>query len=762
MFRRIRTRLAVLYAGLFAVALAFVAIALYAVIATTAERQVRSELGASATVFDRLWTMRSRELGNAAGVLARDFGFREAVATGDPRTVESALDNLKARLGLKVAFIVNYDGSVTGTRDEGLKREAAKLWTPLDAGETSGVARLGGVPHHVVAAPILSPTLSGWVVFATPLGPSEMNSLERLSAIPIAASVVQRAAGGGWASGPEDSFIRAHLDGRPGELDSGAGVSVALVKPLHSLDPQRPAALLLRYPIALAMAPYRPLHIAMAATGLAGLLLLLLGSWRLSLSITRPISALDRAARRMEEGETVEVTVDTGDEIGRLAKSFNAMAAGIAERERRITELAFTDTLTGLPNRAFFRQHLALELAHADRARILLLCLDLDNFHAVNDALGHAAGDALLRAAAERLRSGAAGSLVARLGGDGFAIVVRAPADPAASARRFASLFAQPFELAGQSLAVTAGIGVAAGAVGLDADTLLKDAELALAQAKQEGRGAISFFETEMNARAQERHRLEADLGRALAQGELELFFQPIVALETGAIAAFEALLRWHHPERGLIAPADFIPIAEESGLIVPIGAWVAEEACRRAAAWPDPVRIAVNVSSVQFRKSGLESVVVRALAASGLAPHRLELEITESLFLESSEAVVSTLHALRGLGVRIALDDFGTGYSSLGYLQSFPFDKLKIDRTFVEPLAERHGASAIVAAIVGLGRSLGMEVTAEGVETEAQLDELRRHGCTSVQGFYFSRPVDAAAAAALLDRESGGARSAA
>jgi diguanylate cyclase (GGDEF)-like protein len=752
MFRRIRTRLAVLYAGLFAVALALVSIALYVVLATTAERQVRGELVASATVFDRLWTMRSRELGNAAGVLARDFGFREAVATGDPGTVESALDNLKARLGLRTAFIVNYDGSVTGTRDPRLRREAARLWTPLDAGETSGVAALDGVPHHIVAAPILSPTLTGWVVFATPLGPSEMQSLERLSAIPIEASVVQGGRGRGWGDGAVDAFVRSHLgDNEPAELKDGAGVSVALAKPLHSLDPGRPAALLLRYPVALAMAPYRPLQAAMALTGLAGLILLLFGSWRLSLSITRPISLLDRAARRMEAGETVEVTVETADEIGRLARSFNAMAAGIAERERRITELAFTDSLTGLPNRAFFRQHLALELRQRSAAPLVLFCLDLDSFHAVNDALGHAVGDALLRAAAERLRAGADGAFVARLGADGFAVVARGGADPALRARRLASLFAQPFELDGRSLSVSASLGVAVAEEGDDPDGLLNEAELALAQAKQEGRGAIGFFESEMNARAQARHRLEEDLAQALGRGEFELFFQPLVELEGGVIAGFEALLRWNHPERGRIGPAEFVPVAEETGVIVPVGAWVVEEACRRAAGWPGEVRVAVNVSSVQLRKSGFQAVVVRALAASGLDPHRLELEITESLFLESSEEILQTLHALRTLGVRVALDDFGTGYSSLAYLQSFPFDKIKIDRAFVEPLGRRHGARAIVAAIATLARSLGMETTAEGVEEEAQLEALRALGCTSVQGFLFSRPVDAAAAAALL-----------
>jgi diguanylate cyclase (GGDEF)-like protein len=763
-FRHLRTRLAVLYAGLFALALAFVAVALYFIVAETAQRQVRSELAASSTVFDRLWTMRSRELGNAAGVLARDFGFREAVATGDPRTIDSALDNLKARLGLRVAFIVHYDGSVAGVAEPRLRRDAAKLWTPLDAGEMSGVTSLAGVPSHVVAAPILTPTLSGWVVFATALGPEEMNALERLSAIPITARVLQKDRAGRWGPEPLDRFVRAAMaTSEPGTLLDG-GASIALAKPLHAVAGQPPAVLLLRYPMARAMRPYLPLQIAMAATGLLGLLLVLLGSWRLSLSITRPISALDRAARRMEKGETVAVAVETADEIGRLAKSFNAMAAGIAERERRITELAFTDTLTSLPNRAFFRQHLSVELRQAAhrRGRVILLCLDLDNFHGVNDALGHAAGDTLLNKVAERLRAHADEALVARLGGDGFAMATsREIPDPAVTVRRLMALLLQPFEIAGQSVAVSASIGVALGGEGTDADTLLKNAELALAQAKQEGRGGCAFFEAEMNERAQARHRLEKDLRRALPSGELELYFQPIVELETERIVCFEALLRWNHPERGQIGPTEFIPVAEETGLIVPIGIWVLEEACRKAASWPEDVRVAVNVSSVQFR-AGLQEVAIRALAASGLNPRRLEIEITESIFLESSEAILATLHSLRSLGIRIALDDFGTGYSSLSYLQSFPFDKIKIDRSFISQLLTRRGSSAIVQAIVALSKALGMETTAEGVELKEQVAELRRHGCSSVQGYFYGWPLDAAVTQALVQSQQAAVRTAA
>jgi EAL domain-containing protein (putative c-di-GMP-specific phosphodiesterase class I) len=280
---------------------------------------------------------------------------------------------------------------------------------------------------------------------------------------------------------------------------------------------------------------------------------------------------------------------------------------------------------------------------------------------------------------------------------------------------------------------------------------LLKNADLALYRAKNDGKGTFRFFEAAMDADAQERRAMEIDLHDALREGQLELFFQPLFALSQNRVTAFEALLRWNHPTRGLVSPVQFIPLAEETGLIVPIGEWVLREACRIAAGWPTHIRIAVNISPVQFRSNTLNRIVLQALTQSGLDPQRLELEITESLFIENVETTLSSLHSLRNLGVRVALDDFGTGYSSLSYLRSFPFDKIKIDRSFIEDLLAHKGATAIIKSITSLAEALGMETTAEGVESIDQLDILREQGCNQIQGYYFSRPVPEAQVNAML-----------
>jgi diguanylate cyclase (GGDEF)-like protein len=430
------------------------------------------------------------------------------------------------------------------------------------------------------------------------------------------------------------------------------------------------------------------------------------------------------------------------------------------EVEKHIAHMARHDALTELPNRVLLRERLDEALARLGQRgeTIAILCLDLDQFKAVNDTLGHPVGDVLLKAVAARI----AGCLsehdtVGRLGGDEFAIIqvgVKQPHGAKRLAQRLVEGMPEPFFVHGHRLNIGVSVGIAlAPSDGRDVNALLKSADLALYRAKAEGRNRFCFFETGMDTEAQTRRALETDLREALAKGEFQLYYQPFMNLARGEVTGFEALLRWNHPVRGQVAPAEFIPIAEETGLISPIGEWIIRQACAEAAHFPDTTRIAVNVSAVQFRSSNFVQVVLSALAAARLSPHRLELEITETVLMESSEAVLKTLHQLRGLGLRVALDDFGTGYSSLSYLSRFPFDKLKIDRSFVSGVGASSDCAAIVRAIVSLGTSLGMTITAEGVETEAQLDFVRSIGCSEAQGYILNTPLPAEEAVRIVGR---------
>jgi diguanylate cyclase (GGDEF)-like protein len=767
-FPSLRVQLAVQYAGVFALTILCLSAALFFTTERIASAAAGRQLSSSSAVFDRLWAERAQQLQQAAGLLAKDFGFRAAVATGDKATAASALDNLKRRLGLRTAFLLGTDGKASAGSDLPTAAEAEQLWYALDGGKLVGVAPIGNRPRQIVAAPVLAPQQVGWIVFAVDLDARQMRSLETLSPVPIVAGVVARQGTTGWrrVSGhfanlddADGAAISARLAaGNSTDLTLWHHSDFAVVRSLPSLDPNEPAALLLLYPHSAAKAAYRPIQWSILAFALLGLALVVLASWRTAARITRPLARLDEAAQRLAEGHRSQVVVEGSDELARLSARFNEMASQIEERERHISQLAFNDVLTGLPNRVMFLEHAALLLArqHADDVPLVLMCLDLDNFKQVNDTLGHPAGDELLCTIAQRLRDFSRDHFIARLGGDEFVVLASLPQGAAgaqAEASRLFETIGMPLTVDGHEIVPSTSIGIAIGGEdGGDVDTLLRHADLALYRAKESGRGTYCFFEQSLNERAQRRRQTEAFLRRAIERGEFELHFQPLFNLQANCICAFEALIRWNHPTRGRVSPAEFIPIAEETGLIVEIGAWAMREACRVAVTWPEAIRVAVNVSTVQFHRPGLREVVLQALAMSGLAADRLEIEITESIFLDSSDGVLQILHGLKNLGVRIALDDFGTGYSSLSYLQSFPFDKIKIDRSFIQALADRQGAAAVIKAITDLAAALGMETTGEGVEETDQLEQLKTQGCTSVQGFLFSQPVRAEAIPALFD----------
>jgi diguanylate cyclase (GGDEF)-like protein len=463
-------------------------------------------------------------------------------------------------------------------------------------------------------------------------------------------------------------------------------------------------------------------------------------------SRNEPYCAVDR----LPDGRTVAITHQPMSNGGWVALHQDITAQKRAEAE--LAYMARYDTLTGLPNRAVFLERVKEAVARARPGgdEFAILMLDLDGFKAVNDSLGHAMGDRLLKAVAERLQTLVAeGDQVARLGGDEFAIF-QPMADGGknritALANRILEVFSEAFDLAGRKVTIGASIGVTlAPADATEADSLVRNADLALYKAKSEGRNRYRFFETSMEAASRERRELEDDMRKGLAKSEFELRYQTIVDVARRACCGAEALVRWRHPERGLIAPDQFIRIAEESGMIVPLGEWILRRACADAATWPRHLKLAVNLSPSQFTQCDLLGILKSTLEETGLDPARLELEITETVLIEKNEENLAVLHALKNLGVSIVLDDFGIGYSSMRYLQDFPFDKIKIDKSFIQSMVSHADSAAIVCAIAGLGRSLDIETTGEGVETAEQLVLLRNAGCQLAQGYLFSRPVPA------------------
>ncbi len=475
----------------------------------------------------------------------------------------------------------------------------------------------------------------------------------------------------------------------------------------------------------------------------------------------------DSIRRNVALGKITRQIVDTAD--GRAIEIINqpleaggwvATIEDVTERKRsdeKIVHLAHYDALTDLPNRVLFREQLerALENVRPDQ-QLAVLYIDIDEFKSVNDALGHSVGDELLKAVAGRLRGCLGGAdVAARLGGDEFAIIqtaIKHPSDTTHLVERIYEAIRKPYDCGGHHITTDASIGIAqAPQQGADLDQLLKNADMAMYEAKADGRRTYRFFELSMDARVKTRRILELELRQAIMDGGFEVYYQPLVNLRDNKISSCEALLRWRHPKRGMISPAEFIPIAEETGLINQLGDWVLNTACIEAASWPDHIRVAVNVSPIQFKSETLALNVATALATSGLAPCRLELEITEAILIRDDEVALALLHQLRELGVRIALDDFGTGYSSLSYLQRFPFDKIKIDRCFVKDIAGPAGSSSIVQAIVNIAAASNMTTTAEGVETVPQMELLRELGCTEMQGYLFSPAISGAEIQRLL-----------
>ncbi|MGA0599118.1 putative bifunctional diguanylate cyclase/phosphodiesterase [Caulobacter sp. KR2-114] len=755
-FRHLRTRLAVLYAALFGVALTLISLAVYGAVTSNAERVTRQQLAASGAVFDRLWSMRSQQLEDGAGLLSRDFGFRAAVATHDKATIQSALENLRRRLGIDEAFIVGVDGTVMASDDRPLGDAAAAVsGAAQNEDAPAGVLVMNGRPFQAIAAPILSPTLTGWVVFAGRLDDREMTSLERLSAIPLDAMVLGRDGRGGWVSSNAgfkaaqmrtiDRFIAASRAGKgePGDLPSAEGPAIALAKPLKAMGGGAPAVLLLRYPLARALAPYQALTGVILVTGLMGLALVFAGSWALARSVTRPISALEDAARRLQAGQDASVTVDTRDEIARLADSFNAMAAEIGERERRITHLAMHDGETELANRLGLEKHLT-ELRRRGADGVMVAAVGVERYGHLRAAIGYEQAGALVRELGARLARRMPSAVIARLSSDVLGLAFRATDDAAATAL-FAGLvdgLEAPVRLA----AATVDVGVTVGLAGQPAEapqglSAVERANIAVEQARA-ARRKIAVFDPAAYGDPASNLSMMSEMLEGLKAGQLVLHHQPKRDIRSGRICGVEALVRWRHPTRGLIAPDRFIPLAEETGHIRALTDWVLAEAIEHQAAMRiarHELEMSVNISGRLLSDPDFGDT---ALQLASRAEGALCFEVTETAVIENPELALGLIERFSGAGLHISIDDYGSGLSSLAYLKQIKANELKIDKAFVLNVADSQRDALLVRSTVDLAHSLGLKVTAEGVETETAYAILAAMGCDVAQGYLIARPM--------------------
>jgi EAL domain-containing protein (putative c-di-GMP-specific phosphodiesterase class I)/GGDEF domain-containing protein len=767
LFRRLSTRLAVLYAALFGVTLLLVSAGVYAAINRAAEKQVRSELEASGTVFDRVWSLRSDRLHEGAALLSRDFGFREAVATGDKVTIVSAMDNLRRRLDIDRAFILGVDGHVVG-QDKGLTpAEILKLEAAFDStDDPSGVITLGGKAYQAVSAPVLSPDLIGWVVFAVQLDEPEMSALERLSAIPLEAAVLEHQQAG-WRNSntpePDAAAVSAFVDKalaktgeRPEVLNHAGGASVALARPLPTLSANDSAALLLRYPLALALAPYQPLLIIVAVTGLLGLCVTGWGSWMLARGLTRPISALDAAAQRLQRGEDAHVDIDSNDEIGRLAASFNTMATAIRDRERRITHLALHDEDTGLPNRRAIEQ--AIE-ALDDAQGVYVAALGIQRFEHVRGAIGYAQAAQAVKRVGARLQSLLRGETVARLDADILAFTFKAPTPGAAEAvaAKLVERLEEPLRVGQDTIDVTLNLGLSPLAPGGEGPRhSLELANIGLDQARAAHR-KVAFFDAQAYGDPASNLSLMSSMLGALENGEIELFHQPKLDMRSHTVTGVEALVRWRHPVRGLLSPDVFIHMAEETGHIRTLTEWVVRQAIEDQKALARagyPVAVAVNISGRTLGESDFaDFAVARAAEACG----QLGFEITETAVIENPELALAMLDRFAEAGIAISIDDYGVGLSSLAYLKQIRGQELKIDKSIVQGVTESQRDSLIVRSTIDLAHSLGFKVTAEGIETEDVFAVLAAMGCDQAQGYLIGKPMALGDLMVFLDAHRAG-----
>jgi EAL domain-containing protein (putative c-di-GMP-specific phosphodiesterase class I)/GGDEF domain-containing protein len=755
-FTRLRTKLTLIYAGVFAGGLLLMAAAVYSAIADNARRVTGDELRTGGAVYDRVLALKSDQLQDGADVLVRDFGFRTAVATRDEATIRSALDNLKSRLDIDRAFLVDTNGTIHGDDGTAIAGGPAALWRALDAEDNaSGVLMIGKQPYQAISAPILTPERTGWVVFAVKLDDRELSSLERLSAVPLDAAILEKGPDGRWVStgrhgrGVGTAEVSRFIDtalakgGRTsGDLDLVGGRAIALVKPLRSLS-GAPSVLLLRFSMAKALAPYRPLLALIAVLGAAGLGLFGMGSWALARSITRPLSALDDAAQRLQRGEDVSVRVHSHDEIGRLAHSFNTMAAEIREREQKITHLAYHDSETDLPNRLSMERAIAALDPAADRL-LVVAALGVNRFQFVRGAIGHRLASTLIARLGGKLAELYPAWPRARLSTDvlGLAFEADSLADAERIADRLLEALEHPIRLAEDMVDVSLSAGLAIrGADDKVVTSVIERADIALDQARA-SRRKVARFDEALYGDPAANLSLTSEMAHAIARGDMVIHHQPKYDLRAGAITGAEALVRWRHPTRGMVAPDLFITLAEETGHIralteCVLAKTIADQAMLRAEG--HDIAISVNISG---RLMSDPDFADAAIAMIERADAKLAFEITETAVIDNPDVALGLIQRFAAAGVGVAIDDYGAGLSSLTYLKQIPADELKIDKSFVLSLADNQRDRLLVKSTIDLAHSLGLKVTAEGVETSTTAALLAAMGCDHAQGYLIARPM--------------------
>lgn len=755
--RRLRAKLALLYAGLFCLALLLIGAIAYAVIAGNAQRIVREELAATGVVFDRLWELRFDDLRNGARLASRDYGFREAVATQDPATIGSALDNLGNRLGADLVFLVQPNGRIIASQAIGASVSRGLQAALADEDAPFGVLRVGDGLHQAVTMPVFAPNLLGWIVVGERLDDAEMQALEGLAAIPLHAQIVARTPDGGWdLSAREDAiqlrqFIdRALQDGSVASLRDAQGEAIALAKPLQSLDGAS-AVLLLRYPAAAAMAPYQTLFSSLIAIGAVGIVLLIAGSWLLASGITRPLSSLSTAARQLQQGIYEPVTVNTQDELSELADSFNAMTGALRDRERKIMHLAFHDAETRLPNR------LALErrLSATPPTGVYLAVFGVDRFAQIRAAIGYAHAETLIKRLGGRLAQLIPNKLMARLSSDTLAIAYVAKNDDDA-AQRAGALVAgleQPLAIDKQVIDISATVGVAQPRTpGSPPSDMIRRGSIALDQARS-ARTKLALFDEAAYGNPALNLSLMGEMLSGLEGGAIYLVHQPKLNLRAQRVASVETLVRWRHPSRGMIPPDLFVPMAEETGQIRALTEWVLQKTLEEQsqlanAGWK--LSFSVNISG---RLLGDEAFARMAIEAVASASGPICFEITETAVIDHPTLALRHIDMFAARGISISIDDYGSGLSSLAYLRQLPAHELKIDKMFIENLTRERRDALLVRSSIDLAHGLGMTVTAEGVEQHAALALLASMGCDTAQGYAIARPTPITELAAVLEQ---------